>query len=57
MAKKKEYKVVKAFKDKNTSDIYASGDSYEADAKRLKELQKKGYIEEVMNDEKSSNKD
>ncbi len=57
MAKKKEFKVVKAFKDKNTSDVYAAGDPYEADAKRLKELQKRGYIEEVLNDEKSSNKD
>lgn len=46
--------MVKAFKDKNTSDLYAAGDPYEADAKRLKELQNKGYIEEVKSDEKSN---
>ncbi|MBU8733439.1 hypothetical protein KM915_25845 [Cytobacillus oceanisediminis] len=59
MSKKKEntskvYKVIMAFKDKNTREVYAAGDDYEADAKRLKELQSKGYIEEVKADEQPS---
>lgn len=62
MSKKKDdkvsYKVIQAFKDKNTLDVYAIGDFYEADAKRLKELQSKGFIEkeeeeEEKKDEKS----
>lgn len=40
------FKVIQSFKDKNTLEVYAIGDTYEADSKRLKELQSKGFIVE-----------
>lgn len=51
VAKKKLFKVIQTFNDKFTHERYEIGDFYEADAKRLKELQSKGFIEEVNENE------
>lgn len=40
----KSFKVISPFKDKNTQEVYNIGDTFEADAKRAKELE--GFIDE-----------
>lgn len=42
---KKKFKVISAFRDKNTKNVYVATDDYECDEKRAKEL--KGFIKEV----------
>ena len=45
---REEYKVIQAFRDKNTFEVYAIGDVYEAESKRIKELQSLGFLGEEV---------
>lgn len=41
-------KVIKEFRDKETSAIHAVGSEYKGKAARVKQLQKAGYLEEEV---------
>jgi len=38
-------KVLKAFRDKKSGEIYEIGDDYSAESRRINELVKKGFVE------------
>jgi len=43
-----EAKVIKRFLDKNTKKVFEVGATYESGAERIKELQKLGYLGELI---------
>lgn len=49
-------KVIKEFRDKETSVIHAVGSEYEGKTVRVKELQKAGYLEEAKKEDKKEEK-
>ncbi|MGD6845237.1 hypothetical protein ACQCVH_22295 [Bacillus infantis] len=52
MAKKKAYQVIRPFRDKGSKEKYLPKNPYdEGDAKRVKELQEKGYLGEEIKPE------
>ena len=51
---KKEYKVIQPFRDKDTLEVYIVGDVYEAESKRIKELQSLGFLGEEVKKNDSS---
>lgn len=53
MSKKKAYQVIRPFRDKGSQEKYLpGGEPYgEGDAKRVKELQDKGYLGEEIKPE------
>jgi hypothetical protein len=54
MSDKKEYIVLKAFRDKNTREHHSVGTLYAADEERANFLKEKGHLDEVSKEEASS---
>jgi hypothetical protein len=57
MSDKKEYIVLKAFRDKNTKEHHSVGTLYAADEERANFLKEEGHLGEVSTKEASSEKD
>jgi hypothetical protein len=58
VAKKKAYEVIQTFRDKENLEIYSVGDLYDAgDAKRVKDLQLKGFLGEEVKENSEGGSD